>query len=115
MSMGNGPRQITSCWLSSCRSDSAIIRLNDRAACRGRSIARYSSGLSLFATGSPRKPPVLNPVCDQHGGAAPQVRRRAAERLVMTADQAAQMLVNMMADTEVPFGIRAKIAQDLLD
>jgi hypothetical protein len=54
-------------------------------------------------------------VCDQHGGAAPQVRRRAAERLVMTADQAAQMLVRMMEDTEVPFGVRAKIAQDLLD
>jgi hypothetical protein len=54
-------------------------------------------------------------VCDQHGGAAPQVRRRAAERLIMTADQAAQMLVKMMADTEVPFGVRAKIAQDLLD
>jgi hypothetical protein len=30
-------------------------------------------------------------VCDQHGGAAPQVRRRAAERLIMTADPAAQM------------------------
>ena len=54
-------------------------------------------------------------VCDQHGGAAPQVRRRAAERLIMTADQAAQMLVKMMEDTEVPFGVRAKIAQDLLD
>jgi hypothetical protein len=33
----------------------------------------------------------------------------------MTADHAAQMLVTMMADTEVPFGVRAKIAQDLLD
>jgi hypothetical protein len=54
-------------------------------------------------------------VCDQHGGAAPQVRRRAAERLIMTADQAAQILVKMMEDTEVPFGVRAKIAQDLLD
>jgi hypothetical protein len=54
-------------------------------------------------------------VCDQHGGAAPQVRRRAAERLIMTADQAAQMLVKMMEDREVPFGVRAKIAQDLLD
>jgi hypothetical protein len=54
-------------------------------------------------------------VCDQHGGAAAQVRRRAGERLVMTADQAAQMLVKMMEDTEVPFGVRAKIAQDLLD
>jgi hypothetical protein len=54
-------------------------------------------------------------VCDQHGGAAPQVRRRAAERLIMTADHAAQSLVKMMEDTEVPFGVRAKIAQDLLD
>ena len=54
-------------------------------------------------------------VCDQHGGAAPQVRRRAAERLIMTADQAAQMLVRMMENPEVPFGVRAKIAQDLLD
>ena len=54
-------------------------------------------------------------VCDQHGGAAPQVRRRAAERLIMNADQAAQMLVKMMEDRDVPFGVRAKIAQDLLD
>src|SRR5829696_4821079 len=54
-------------------------------------------------------------VCDQHGGAAPRVRRRLAERLIMTADQAAQMLVRMMEDREVPFGVRAKIAQDLLD
>jgi hypothetical protein len=54
-------------------------------------------------------------VCDQHGGAVPQVRRRAAERLIMTADRAADNLVRMMEDTEVPFGVRAKIAQDLLD
>ena len=50
-------------------------------------------------------------VCDQHGGAAPQVRRRAAERLIMTADRAAENLVRMMEDREVPFGVRAKIAQ----
>ena len=54
-------------------------------------------------------------MCDLHGGAAPQVRRGAAERLIMTADQVAQLLVRMMEDTEVPFGVRAKIAQDLLD
>jgi hypothetical protein len=47
-------------------------------------------------------------VCDQHGGAESQVRRRAAERLIMTADHAAQMLVQMMEDTEVPFGVRAR-------
>jgi hypothetical protein len=33
----------------------------------------------------------------------------------MIADHAAQMLVKMMQDREVPFGVRAKIAQDLLD
>ena len=54
-------------------------------------------------------------VCDQHGGAAPQVRRCAAQRLIMTADRAAENLVRMMENIEVPFGVRAKIAQDLLD
>ena len=53
-------------------------------------------------------------VCDQHGAAAPQVRRRAAERLLMTADEAAELLIRWMED-EVPFGVRAKIAQDLAD
>jgi hypothetical protein len=33
----------------------------------------------------------------------------------MTADEAAPMLLRMTEDTEVPFGVRAKIAQDLLD
>jgi hypothetical protein len=33
----------------------------------------------------------------------------------MIADHAAQMLVRMMEDAEAPFGVRAKIAQDLLD
>jgi hypothetical protein len=54
-------------------------------------------------------------VCDQHGRAAPQVRRRAAERVIKTADEAAQKLVDWMNDDEVPFGVRAKIAQDLMD
>jgi hypothetical protein len=54
-------------------------------------------------------------VCDQHGAAAPQVRRRAAERVIMTADRAAENLVRWMEDETVPFGVRAKIAQDLMD
>jgi hypothetical protein len=37
-------------------------------------------------------------VCDQHGGAAPQVRRRAAQRLVMTADEAVGLLIKWMRD-----------------
>ena len=54
-------------------------------------------------------------VCDQHGGAAPQVRRRAAERLIMSADHVSQKLLEWLDDTEVPYRVRAEIAQDLLD
>lgn len=54
-------------------------------------------------------------VCDQHGAAAGQVRRRAAERIAVTADEAAQRLAAWMDDSSVPFQVRAKIAQDLLD
>ena len=54
-------------------------------------------------------------VCDQHGGAAPQVRRRAAERLIMSADHGRRSCVKWLDDPEVPYGVRAEIAQDLLD
>lgn len=54
-------------------------------------------------------------VCDQHGAAAVQVRRRAAERIAVTADEAAQKLAAWMNDSSVPHQVRAKIAQDLLD
>jgi hypothetical protein len=54
-------------------------------------------------------------VCDQHGAAAPQVRRRAAERLLMTGDEAVERLIRWTRDEEVPYGVRAKIAQDIAD
>lgn len=54
-------------------------------------------------------------VCDQHGGAAPQVRRRAAERVMMTADAAAAAMIEMMNDKSVPYGVRLKAMQDVLD
>lgn len=54
-------------------------------------------------------------VCDQHGGAAPQVIRRAAERLQLTADDAARALVEWMQDPAVEMRERVKIAQDLMD
>ena len=54
-------------------------------------------------------------VCDQHGGAAPQVRRRAAERLIMSADHVSQKLLEWLDDPEVPYRVRAEIAQDVLD
>ena len=54
-------------------------------------------------------------VCRLHGGAAPQVRRRASERLIMSADHASQKLLEWLDDPEVPYRVRAEIAQDLLD
>jgi hypothetical protein len=54
-------------------------------------------------------------VCDQHGGAAGQVRRRAAERILFTADEAASNLVAWMNDPTVDTRERIKVAQDLLD
>lgn len=54
-------------------------------------------------------------VCDQHGGAARQVQRRAAERMRLTADQMLETLLGFVNDPAVPYGVRAKIAQDMLD
>lgn len=54
-------------------------------------------------------------VCDNHGGAAGQVRRRAAERVLMTADDALEVIRGFLHDEAVPYGIRLKAAQDLAD
>jgi hypothetical protein len=54
-------------------------------------------------------------VCDQHGGAAPQVRRRAADRIMNAADLAIQKIIEFVDDPEVPYGVRLKAAQDLAD
>jgi hypothetical protein len=54
-------------------------------------------------------------VCHLHGGAAPQVRKRAAERLIMSADHVSQKLLEWLDDPEVPYRVRAEIAQDVLD
>lgn len=54
-------------------------------------------------------------VCNMHGGAALQVQRRAAERMRMAADQMLDRLMKMVDDPLVADGVRAKIAQDLLD
>jgi hypothetical protein len=54
-------------------------------------------------------------VCRLHGGAASQVRKRAAERLIMSADHVSQKLLEWLDDPEVPYRVRAEIAQDLLD
>jgi hypothetical protein len=42
------------------------------------------------------------------------VRKRAAERLIMNAEHASQKLLEWLDDPEVPYRVRAEIAQDLL-
>jgi hypothetical protein len=54
-------------------------------------------------------------VCEVHGGLAPQVRRRAAERLLVTADEAIQVIKSFISDPTVPAGVRLKAAQDIAD
>lgn len=54
-------------------------------------------------------------VCKYHGGAAPQVRRRAAERIMMAADDAASKLVVWMNDEKVDIKVRVDVAKDLLN
>jgi len=54
-------------------------------------------------------------VCDQHGGTAAQVRRRAMERVMNSADRAIQFLENLMDDETAPVAERAKAARDLAD
>jgi hypothetical protein len=53
-------------------------------------------------------------VCNKHGGAAPQVRRKAQERIAMAQDDAASLLVRFMADKDVPYPERRRCAEFLL-
>lgn len=53
-------------------------------------------------------------VCNKHGGAAPQVRRKAQERILMAQDDAASMLIKFMGDKNVPYSERRRCAEFLL-
>lgn len=54
-------------------------------------------------------------VCERHGGAAPQVIRRARERIALTADDAVQLLLSMMKDESTPAAVRLNAIRDVLD
>ncbi|ELB89622.1 hypothetical protein Rwratislav_28488 [Rhodococcus wratislaviensis IFP 2016] len=54
-------------------------------------------------------------ICKNHGGAAPQARRKAAERILLAQDLAAAKLVELMNDPNVPPGVHRMAAADLLD
>lgn len=53
-------------------------------------------------------------VCENHGGSAPQVKRKAQERIAMAQDDAASLLVQFMASEKVPFAERRRCAEFLL-
>nr|WP_278044340.1 HGGxSTG domain-containing protein [Blastococcus saxobsidens] len=54
-------------------------------------------------------------VCRMHGGAAPQVQRKAAERIAHASDVAVMKLLALMQDPDVPKAVQAAVARDLLD
>ena len=54
-------------------------------------------------------------VCRMHGGATRQAKAKAAQRIQQAQNEAADLLVEFMADPEVDVQLRTKIAQDLLD
>jgi hypothetical protein len=67
--------------------------------------------------GNPCGNPPMNgsSVCRMHGGAAPQVRRRAEQRILEASDKAAATLVRIMQDTTIAPALQIAAARDLLD
>ncbi len=54
-------------------------------------------------------------MCRAHGGAAPQVQRKAQERIAHASDVAVMKLLALMQDPDVPKAVKAAVARDLLD
>lgn len=54
-------------------------------------------------------------VCQTHGGAAPQVKRKAAERLALLADTAVDLLGRILRDEEQSAADRIRAAVAVLD
>lgn len=50
-----------------------------------------------------------------HGGAAPQVRAKAQERLALAQDDAASLLIRFAHDENVPYPVRLAAVKDILD
>jgi len=54
-------------------------------------------------------------VCNKHGGMAPQVKKKAQERILMAQDDAASLLIRFAHDEAVPYPVRLAAVKDLLD
>lgn len=52
-------------------------------------------------------------VCHKHGGSAPQVRRKAGERLLMAGDTAIAYLVRVLEDQSMEPALRVKVALEI--
>lgn len=61
------------------------------------------------------RPIICGTVCHKHGGSAPQVKKKAAERIAEAADDAAALLVQFMENPKNDIKVRTQIAQDLLN
>lgn len=54
-------------------------------------------------------------ICTKHGGSAPQVQRKAQERLLAAADTMAAELLKIATDKKVPYPVRLTAIRDALD
>lgn len=63
-----------------------------------------------------KRPPVAGAsVCRAHGGAAPQVKRKAQERLLAGVPKMLRMLKELASDESVPPAVRLAAIRDWLD
>jgi hypothetical protein len=54
-------------------------------------------------------------VCTSHGARAPQVRRKAQQRILEASDKAAAKLIELMSSPKVADNVKLAAARDLLD